>query len=162
MVYTFYACLSRYLGSFYMFLFAEKACIRVAQRYVQILDLLDEVYQAKREPEIYGLRATVTRKDIVVMILCLCDILAPLGRLSLYLQGSINFTHVTHQVQGVIDQLHTLIDRMRQDDPDLYTYKVDEFLTEIDQRTDLARRQRIHIQVGFNAIDVQSQLFFIY
>ena len=117
---------------------------------MQILDLLDEVYQAKREPEIYGLRATVTRKDIVAMILCLCDILEPLCRLSLYLQGSyINFSHVSHHVQGVKDELYALVDRMRDDDQSLYVHRLEEYLLEIDQRTNLARRLRIHIQVCF-------------
>ena len=65
-----------------MLIFAGHARIRVVERYAQTLDLLDEVYQRKREPEIYGVRATITRKDIVAMILSLCDILIPLCRLS--------------------------------------------------------------------------------
>ena len=109
-----------------------KACVRVAERYTQILDLLDEVYQAKREPEIYGPSAIVTGKDIIAMVLCLCDILEPLCRLSLYLQGTaINFSLVTQQVMVVNDELYALIGRMRDNDPNLFIARSKSSMTKV-------------------------------
>lgn len=87
-----------------------KACIRFSKRYVQILDALDEIYDLKKEPEVFDLRMILTQRDVVAMILLLCDVLRPLNFLSLYLQDPhIRFTSVDTRVKATINELTELI-----------------------------------------------------
>lgn len=45
------------------------ACTRLSDRFVQVLDVLDDIYNEKKDPEIYGIRAGVLQKPLVAMIL---------------------------------------------------------------------------------------------
>lgn len=65
-----------------------KASIRFSRRYVHIIDALDEIYDLKKEPEVFGLRMILTQRGVVAIILMLCDVLRPLNFLSLYLHTS--------------------------------------------------------------------------
>jgi len=118
-----------------------KACMRFIDRYVSIVDALDAIYDKKKEPEVFGLRAIITRKDIVAMILLLCDILKPVNILSMFLQDPcIIFSTVESKVRATTNQLEALIPRLQQLDTETYFSKVTGLFSEIDERTELQRR----------------------
>ncbi|XP_033759481.1 uncharacterized protein LOC117341727 [Pecten maximus] len=118
-----------------------KACIRFIDRYEPILDALDAldaIYEARKEPEVAGLRMCVTQKKLVGMICGLCDILKPLNTLSLYLQ-----------VKRAVTELQALRDLFLDNpanQPDLYVNKLQDILDIIDDRTLLQLRLRRHVQ----------------
>jgi hypothetical protein len=86
----------------------------------------------------------ITKKPILAGIVLLCDILKPVNMLSLYLQEQdINFTTLPSHVRETIDSLHELIGHYQDNDlEDTEFLKVNDLFTEIDDRTDLARRMR--------------------
>ena len=43
------------------------------------LDALDQIYENKREPEVFGVRMAVANKNTVLIMLLLCDLLKPVG-----------------------------------------------------------------------------------
>lgn len=93
------------------------ACTRLSDRFVQVLDVLDDIYNEKKDPEIYGIRAGLLQKPLVAMILLLCDVLRQLHILSQYLQGSdVNFTYLPFHVKQTTEQLHLLIDSLNNND----------------------------------------------
>lgn len=86
------------------------ACTRLSDRFVQVLDVLDDIYNERKDPEIYGIRAGILQKPVIAMILLLCDVLRPMHILSQYLQGTgVNFSRLPFQVKQTTDQLHSLI-----------------------------------------------------
>lgn len=120
-----------------------KACIRFTNRYVEILDALDSIYDKKREPEVLGLRMILTRKNIIAMILLLCDVLRPVNILSMFLQDSkINLSSVNGRVQATVNELTALIPLLQNLDNSTYFSKVTEYFDEINDRTVLQRRLR--------------------
>lgn len=72
------------------------ACTRLSDRFVQVLDVLDDIYNEKKDPEIYGIRATLLQKPLVAIILLLCDVLRPLHILSQYLRDLMLTLHICH------------------------------------------------------------------
>ncbi|XP_033730344.1 uncharacterized protein LOC117319689 isoform X2 [Pecten maximus] len=131
-----------------------KACIRFINRFQAITDTLDILYQERREPEVYGLRNCIMQKDFIAMVLLLCDVLQPVNRLSLFLQDAdLNFVNVDIKVKATANELEALIPLLENQDATTYFSKIDELFTEIDDRTNLARRQRI------NAAQLTSQQF---
>lgn len=121
-----------------------KACERVMQRYIALLDCLDSLYEAKKEPEVFGIRQHLVRKDIVCTILLLCDILKPLDLLNLYLQeDEVNFTILLEKVRNCIHSLEDLIEKYRNENYESTAFEqCQEIFSEIDERTPLARRMR--------------------
>ena len=122
-----------------------KATVRFIDRYGAILDTLDELYDEKREPEVHGLRATITKQNTVMMILLLCDVLKPVNVLSESLQkADINFMDVDSKVKATINELEEIEAKIqnRNAHVDLYFSKCDQMLEEITDRTVLQRRIR--------------------
>ncbi|XP_062616029.1 uncharacterized protein LOC134277729 [Saccostrea cucullata] len=108
----------------------EKACSRVIDRYGTIIDILDEIYDEKKQPEVYGIRFCLTQQNTVAMMMLLCDVLKPLSHLSVYLQGEyVNFTHIGTHVRHATDTLHDIIQKLQgpQIDPELKFSKIQEF-----------------------------------
>lgn len=65
------------------------ACTRLSYKFVQVLDILDNIYHEKRDPQIYGIRAGFLQKSVsTVVLLHVCDVLKPMHILSQYLQGT--------------------------------------------------------------------------
>lgn len=126
-----------------------QASARFISRYVCIVDTLDSIYSDKKEPEVYGIRLAATDKKTVATILLLCDILKPVNILSLYLQQeNINFTSLPVNVKATTDALTMLIETYEQyfnnlDNSPTEFSKCSELLSEIRDRTDLARRLRL-------------------
>lgn len=120
-----------------------KACVRFVDRYTQILDTLDAIYTKKKEPEVFGLRIAVTKKENMAMILLLCDVLKIVNILSMYLQSSeICLNDVSEKVTTTTNQLSELITLLERRDPDLYFSKISDIYDEINDRTELQRRLR--------------------
>ena len=69
------------------------ACTRLSDRFVQVLDVLDDIYNERKDHEIYGIRAGLLQKPVIAMILLLCDVLRPMHILSQYL---VLIFHVCH------------------------------------------------------------------
>ncbi|XP_053402635.1 uncharacterized protein LOC123550255 [Mercenaria mercenaria] len=68
------------------------ACRRLIERFVQVLDSLDEMIDRRHDPEIEGIRNMLCSKSTFAGILILCDLLEPVIVFSNYLQGaSIDF-----------------------------------------------------------------------
>lgn len=129
------------------------ACTRFSDRFVQVLDVLDDIYNEKKDPEIYGIRAGLLQKPLVVMILLLCDVLRPLHILSQYLlRSDVNFTYLPFHVKQTTEQLHSLIDSLKNNDESTKFSKAGTFFNEILDRTNLAMRRR-----GF--VDITPQHF---
>ncbi|XP_078327996.1 zinc finger MYM-type protein 1-like [Crassostrea virginica] len=120
------------------------ASARFVSRYTCILDTLDAIYDEKKDPEILGIRFNVTKKPLLAGIVLLCDILKPVNMLSLYLQEQdINFTTLPMHVKETTDILHELIGKYQENQLDETEFlKVRDLFTEINDRTDLARRMR--------------------
>lgn len=118
------------------------ACVRFVDRYYACLDALDAIYDAKKEPEVYGLRLNITNKNTLAMILLLCDVLKPVNVLSLSLQSSkINFMDVEEKQKATCNELDEIVRKLQTNDDSLYFNKCQMF-DEIDERTDLRRRMR--------------------
>ena len=129
------------------------ACTRLSDRFVQVLDVLDDIYNERKDHEIYGIRAGLLQKPVIAMILLLCDVLRPMHILSQYLQGTgVNFSRLPFQVKQTTDQLHSLIDSLQNNDVTTKFSKAETFFNEILDRTNLAMRRR-----GFN--DTTPQQF---
>ena len=62
---------------------------------MQIVDTLDELIDRKREPEVIGVRDSLTDKCTVFAIITLCDIMDPVSFFCKYLQGSVDFSMVS-------------------------------------------------------------------
>ena len=76
------------------------ASVRFITCYEPLLDTLDNLYAEFKQPEVFGVRHFITRRDIVAMILLLCDVLKPVNFFSLYLQeDQVNFTHLDSRVK---------------------------------------------------------------
>lgn len=98
-------------------------------RFSQILDALDGIYDDRKEPEVFGLRCAMLRKDVVAMIYLLCDVLHIVNGLSTFLQTeNLNFTDVPHKVDSAVNKLHILIDQLgdRGDNYHLTFSKIDD------------------------------------
>ncbi|XP_061193667.1 uncharacterized protein LOC133201890 [Saccostrea echinata] len=123
----------------------EIACGRVIDRYGTIIDILDEIYDEKKQPEIYRIRFCLTQQNTVAMMMLLCDVLKPLSHLSVYLQGEyVNFTHIGTHVRHANDTLHDIIQKVQRPeiDPELKFSKIQELFDEITDRTQLAMRRK--------------------
>lgn len=121
------------------------ACCRFVSRFSQILDALDGIYDDRKEPEVFGLRCAMLRKDVVAMIYLLCDVLHILNGLSTFLQTeNLNFTDVPHKVDSAVNKLHILIDQLgdRGSNDHLTFSKIDDAFLEVIDRTSLQRRLR--------------------
>ncbi|XP_060564714.1 uncharacterized protein LOC132723924 [Ruditapes philippinarum] len=132
-----------------------RACRRLIERYVQVLDALDEMIDRKHDPEIDGLRNMLCSKGTLAGILILCDLLEPVIVFSDYLQGaSIDFSHVNKKAKDLTDALHTLTERFHDSiqtpDADLYFSKMPALFMEIDERTILMRR--LHRKKGNDGV----------
>ncbi|XP_033751309.1 uncharacterized protein LOC117335439 [Pecten maximus] len=127
-----------------------QASSRFISRYTCILDTLDSLYEERREPDIMGVRQSVTIKSVVATILLLTDILKPVNLLSLYLQEEhIRFTMLPSYVKNTTDHLHSLKDTYQQhiegnnlSEMDAEFSKISDLFSEIDDRTTLAMRRR--------------------
>lgn len=109
------------------------------------MDCLDSLYEERREPEVYGLRTSLLRKDVIAMILLLCGVLRIVNHLSLFLQNkNINLTDVSHKVSETLEKLDNLIENLdeRGQHEELTFSNVDEFYLEVIDRTSLQRRIR--------------------
>lgn len=113
-------------------------------RYNCILDTLEALYEDKKDPEVFGIRASITKKSLLAGILLLCDILKPVHMLSLYLQHEdINFTMLPIHVKETIDLLHLLVENYQRNQiQDTEYQKCSDLFLEVDDRTNLARRMR--------------------
>lgn len=114
-------------------------------RFSQILDALDGIYDDRKEPEVFGLRCAMLRKDVVAMIYLLCDELHIVNGLSTFLQTeNLNFTDVPHKVDSAVNKLHILIDQLgdRGNNDHLTFSKIDDAFLEVIDRTSLQRRLR--------------------
>lgn len=114
-------------------------------RFSQILDALDGIYDDRKEPEVFGLRFAMLRKDVVAMIYLLCDVLHIVNGLSTFLQTeNLNFTDVPHKVDSAVNKLHILIDQLgdRGNNDHLTFSKIDDAFLEVIDRTSLQRRLR--------------------
>lgn len=114
-------------------------------RFSQILDALDGIYDDRKEPEVFGLRCAMLRKDVVAMIYLLCDVLHIVNGLSTFLQTeNLNFTDVPHKVDSAVNKLHILIDQLgdRGNNDHLTFSKIDDAFLEVIDRTSLQRRLR--------------------
>ncbi|CAG2224053.1 unnamed protein product [Mytilus edulis] len=120
------------------------ACLRVIERYETIVDTLDSLYNDLKEPEIFGVRHILTRKDVVAMMLLLCDVLKPVNILNLCLQSeNVNFTNLDQNVQKTIDALHEIKDKYQNNNyQDTEFAKIDTLMNIITERTALGRRVR--------------------
>jgi hypothetical protein len=76
---------------------------RFISRYEAILDTLNTLYNERKGPETLGLKLIVSRKDIVAIILLMCDILEPVNMLSLYIVSAGR----TYQLYHVSNQSNT-------------------------------------------------------
>lgn len=125
-----------------------KASIRLIEKYQPVLDTLDALYDERHEPEIFGLRCSLTDKSVIAMILVLCDVLKPVNILSLYLQSpTICFSKVETQVKVTINELEGLIALYQTHDNDTYFSKIESIFEEIADRTDLQRRLRANFNI---------------
>ena len=124
------------------------ASVRFIERYESLLDALDNLYAEFKQPEVFGIRHFVVRRDIVALILLLCDVLRPVNFLSLYLQeDQVNFTHLDTRVKQTLDDLHQLIAKYQSGNYAESDFeKCEEIFEVITERTDLAQRRR-------NAVD---------
>ncbi|XP_053383004.1 uncharacterized protein LOC123562328 [Mercenaria mercenaria] len=115
-----------------------------AFRYVCILDTLDSLYAARREPELMGIRLCLTNHTTVATILLLTGILKPVNMLSLYLQEeNINFTTLPEHVKNRTEELHGLVEKYRNlQTSDTEFTKCMMLFGEIQDRTNLERRVR--------------------
>lgn len=123
-----------------------KACIRFINRYKCILDTLDFIYDDSKEPEVFGLRAILTKKPVVAMIVCLCDVLKIVNILSLTLQDpNLILSKVDERVKSTINQLDNLKSAMKPDGVnhgDTYYSRLPDLFSKIDDRTSLQIRLR--------------------
>ena len=86
-----------------------KACVRFIERYEALLDTLDSLIQDTKEPELTGLRISMTTPSIVMTVLVLADILKPVNFLSLYLQHDVGtFTELPARVHKCQDDLRII------------------------------------------------------
>ncbi|XP_062569444.1 uncharacterized protein LOC134231500 [Saccostrea cucullata] len=128
-----------------------RACVRLLDRFSSILDSLDAIYDAKKEPEILGYRNMLTDKKTIAAATVLCDALKPVVIFSDYLQGDVHFSRVNMKVKELTDELHHLTERYRvcaegndaDPDVDLHFSRLPTYWAEIDDRTELARRIRL-------------------
>lgn len=89
--------------------------MRFTARYEQLLDTMDSLIEDSHDPELQGIRTSMTKKDLVAMILVLSDILKPVNMLSLYLQGDCGvFADLPAKVQGCREHLEDVIQRYQQ------------------------------------------------
>ncbi|XP_045176529.2 uncharacterized protein LOC123537050 isoform X2 [Mercenaria mercenaria] len=123
-----------------------KSCVRLIDRYEQVLDAIDASLDDKYVPEVYGLRHQLLDKPTVAMVLVLCDILRLVINFSDYLQGENVFSDMHIRCGELIDQLHHLVVRfdvsVERPDQDLYLSRMETLFQVIDDRTALARRLR--------------------
>lgn len=113
-------------------------------RYSCILDCLDSLYEAKKEPDVYGVRLSVCNKKVLMTILLMSDTLKPINTLSLYLQEDhVNFTSLSSRVKDTTEELHRLIaEYQSQNYGNREFNKIEGLLEELTERTDLQRRIR--------------------
>ncbi|XP_033759500.1 uncharacterized protein LOC117341747 [Pecten maximus] len=130
-----------------------KACVRFIERYESVLDALDQIYQQKREPEVFGLRSILVQKNVVAMICVLSDVLKPLNHLSLYLQKTdVVLCNVEEKVKATVTDLEVIketyleFQENNQIGDQLYVSRLSELLLIINERTDLQRRHRGHLE----------------
>ena len=127
------------------------ASVRFIDRYEALLDTLDSLYAESKQPEVFGIRHFTTRRDVVAMILLLCDVLRPVNFLSLYLQeDQVNFTHLDSRVKQTLDDLHQLVAKYQAANyADTDFSKCPDIFGIIDDRTDLAQRRRNAVDVNY-------------
>ncbi|XP_052234161.1 uncharacterized protein LOC127846703 isoform X2 [Dreissena polymorpha] len=125
------------------------ACRRFIDRFVQILDTLDELLERKGDSEIVAIRDKITSKNTVAAIPVMCDMLQPVNIFCKFLQGSaIDFSDVTRKLKELTDNLEILTQRFRAClqppgvEDDLYLSRMSTLFAEIDQRTVYSRRLR--------------------
>lgn len=136
-------CISNCLYLICRWLSHGAACCRFVSRFSQILDALDGIYDDRKEPEVFGLRCAMLRKDVVAMIYLLCDVLHNVNGLSTFLQTeNLNFTDVPHKVDSAVNKLHILIGGDRGNNDHLTFSKIDDAFLEVIDRTSLQRRLR--------------------
>ncbi|XP_033729688.1 uncharacterized protein LOC117318867 [Pecten maximus] len=130
-----------------------KACVRFIERYESVLDALDQIYQQKREPEVFGLRSILVQKNVVAMICVLSDVLKPLNHLSLYLQKTdVVLCNVEEKVKATVTDLEVIKETYLEFQENnhigdqLYVSRLSELLLIINERTDLQRRHRGHLE----------------
>ena len=70
-----------------------KACVRIIDWFVQVIDTLDASLDEKYNP-VHGIREQLLNKNSVAAILILCDILRPVVHFSNYLQGNHDISQV--------------------------------------------------------------------
>lgn len=126
------------------------ASARFIERYEPVLDTLDNLYAEFKQPEVFGVQHFTTRRDIVAMILLLCDVLKPVNYLSLYLQEDlVNFTHLETRVKQTLDDLHQLVAKYEGDYVETEFTKCEELFQVITERTDLAQRRRNAVDMNY-------------
>lgn len=120
------------------------ACLRVCERFGSIVNALDVIYTEKKEPEVFGLRHNLTRKEIMGMVILLCDILKPINFLNLYLQEeNVNFTKLSSRVETTVEELHRLISNYKNSNfAETAFERGQEVFDEITDSTDLRLRLR--------------------
>ena len=76
------------------------ACKRIADRFEEIVDCLDALYDDRKEADVYGLRRCLMQKEVIAMILLLADVLQIINHLSLFLQkDNMNFNDIKSKVK---------------------------------------------------------------
>jgi len=121
------------------------ACQRLVNHFNQIVDCLDILYDERKEPEVFGLRHALLRKDVTAMIFLLGDVLKIVNNLSLFLQKeNMNFNDIPFKVSSTISQLENLITLCedRHAHQELLFSRIDDSFQTILERTSLERRLR--------------------
>jgi hypothetical protein len=76
---------------------------------------MDSLIESTHEPEMRGIRSSMTRKQNVAMILVLTDVLKPINYLSLYLQEDCGVvSELPTRVKQCRDDLEAIIQQYRQ------------------------------------------------
>ena len=81
----------------YRWLSPGRACQRLLERFSQLLDALDSIYDEKHEPEIYRIRQMLADKKKIATATVLYDMLTPFVIFSDYLH--VNLTQVNSKVK---------------------------------------------------------------
>ncbi|XP_033761513.1 uncharacterized protein LOC117343277 [Pecten maximus] len=121
------------------------ACERVVDRYSELVDCLDALYDDRKEPEVFGLCSVLLKKKVTSMIFLLSDVLRILNELSLFLQrADMNFNDIPHQVKNIVDHLDNLmvLYEERASHQNLKFSKIDDAYLIILERTSLQQRRR--------------------
>jgi hypothetical protein len=89
-----------------------RASVRFVGRFEAILDTLDSLIEETKEPELTGIRISMTQPGVILTVLVLVDILKPVNFLSLYLQEDCGtFTELPARVTKCRNELQEVVNK---------------------------------------------------